>query len=142
MKWTLVAALTLLSQGVFAQALPAKQGAPVIQAVRDSLTINDLNCVEEISRYALRASQLNWSALKGGEVSVNEKVQPVIKIKVIGNEREIIGLVTTNAELNQVLNIEITVSDIIKELRNMGTITRPRYEEITIRKRIESIKCN
>lgn len=139
--------LSMLGISSFAhsEVVPANKLNDVIQAIKDSISAKDLNCVDSVSGTSLKASKLNWDAVSSAELKINENQQPVI---VLHNEADAGHYdttveVTTNEDytiVEEITGIQYKDSTIVR--KNVGTIVNPKYENIRVAGQIlQKIEC-
>lgn len=140
MKFLSILAL-VFSVSAMAEVLPPAAAKQVISATRDALAVKDLSCMNKLNSWTGKASEINWVVFDDASVTINEEGQPVLTIVKMSEPREYVAYVTTNDALTLVENIVIKTSSISKVRRNIGTIPRPRYEDVLERKLLEDIEC-
>lgn len=142
MKKLIVLITLLVSQLSFAQTLPVEEGAQVIRAMTESFTQNDLSCINLIDNKSHKASSLNWAIFEKASVTITENQQPVITIyKKLEGDFDIVAKITTDETFTIVVKMKIETAKLSKQTRNVGTIIRPRYEDVITRTLTENFEC-
>lgn len=141
MKTLIAFSVMLICQFAFANPLPKKESDLVIRAIRESLAVSDLNCTSKADG-KFKASGMNWAFIeKNGLVTINEGEQPVITLKAEDGRTEFLLDITTNEAITAVTKINGHAAQISKGVRNVGTITNPRFEDTIVRTNINPVSC-
>lgn len=133
----------------YSQSIPMGQLSNIMQAIKDSLLIKDLDCHEVVNNLNFKASTLEWSALNGLAISINEKQQPAIEIhRIAFKESDAKFLdttikITTNSDHTIVEEISGSQYEIVTIAKqNIGTIINPIYKNISIKGKLyQQIEC-
>lgn len=142
MKKLIVLFTLLVSQLSFAQTLPVEEGAQVIRAMTESFSQHDLACINLVDNKSHKASSLNWAIFENSSVTITENQQPVITIyKKLEGDYDILAKITTDETFTVVMKMKIETAKLTKQTRNVGTIIRPRYEEVVTRTLTENFEC-
>jgi diaminopimelate epimerase len=142
MKLLIVLSL-LMANLAFAAPVEEAQGKLVIQAVLDSLSVHDLDCLT-VKNVKRKASDLNWGSIRSlYKVDVNSYgIQPLITASYVETGRsEYVVQFTTNKEETQVTRIVYQSHALRKSNVNVGTLSNPKYEEVETRTLVESVTC-
>ncbi len=154
MKTLLVLSMLLVSGLAHSEVLPANKFNDVIQAIKDSLNVRDLNCIEVISRTKLKASVISWKAFDATNPTliISENEQPAITIHSAPREDKSHGVtylessakITTSSDYTLVEKIEMVQYENSKVVRkNVGTLINPKYEDVLIQGDIyQKIECD
>lgn len=139
MKFVLLLSLISFSSVSFAKE--SASNAEVIQAIKDSLSVKNLNCLDSVTGQSFRASESQWDNIAAAQMTINQDQQPVLTFKSTEPKSEMIVTVTTNSDLTIVEEIKAVVSSFTKTTKNVGTIVKPQYKEIITKNVLSNIKC-
>lgn len=138
MKFLMAFALLCTAQLASAQS---NNNVEIIDAINESLASHKLTCVQSTEKEPYDATRLNLKYMLGGEIKVNEEGRPEITMfKKEGSMRSTVEVFLTE-DLMTVTKIVINQTTVSIERRNVGTITRPRYENIETSTKVYDLIC-
>lgn len=141
MKFLIILSL-LVSQAFASESMNDEEGKLVIRAIRESFVQNDLKCTGD--NYNHPASKLNWASVESlYKVTVTKDgSQPVITARhVEGGVDEYVVEFTTNASETLVTHILYEHHKLTTSSTNVGTLSRPRFENVTKKVLFQKITC-
>lgn len=116
--------------------------ADVIKAIESSLDKKDLECAWTSDKTDIfLASNLDHESLQEFSMSINEANPSIITFARVDEKEETVVVVTTNSELTVVKSITSVASAVKKTHKNVGTIIKPKFEEVIDRTEIETLIC-
>lgn len=140
MKMLLIVAITLSSQLSFAREVQSEeQKQDIVRAIKESLAVQDLDCIETVTSRTSKASKLNFFILPASKLTINETGQPVLTFKSESETSSYIAKISTNDNFTIVTKIMFKSEKLTKKTtsRNTGTIVKPNYiNEVTLTREI------
>ena len=148
MKTFIVLSLLIFSSLAHSQMLASNNVDDVIQAIKASLVIKDLDCVDPEFDSNFESSRMKWDVVSGGDLTINENQQPVIVLHKINPSKSNPSIsydikieVTTNLDYTQVEKIYGTSYTNTMTKVNTGTIINPKYEDKVVSSLGEEVVC-
>ena len=150
MKTIILLSMLVTSSFAYSEVVPSDRLSDVIQAIKDSFITKDLDCTETVSGRNTKASTLNWDAVSGAELTINENQQPVIVLHRDASQQDseyeyydTTIKVTTNSDYTVVEEIQATQNESPKIIRkNVGTIINPIYKDIQVKGKLyQKVEC-
>jgi hypothetical protein len=134
---------TLLASSMsFAESIPVTNKPELIRAIQDALNVNDLVCTQTVGgSHVLPASMWSWSYYVDFNMKINESEQPAITISDVKDTYEQYFYLKTDRTFTEITSIIFEQSTLKKVSKNVGTIIRPKYENVVEKKLIQKWIC-